>query len=182
VSCRGTIAAIFGITNEFAALQLQYVYSADITTTTTVRGGEGSRHWNLAIQSKFLEKFRHHNYSMCTNSTDNMNTTKAKGVGIGVSRRDKRRDSLHYDINQIYGWRRQYVYRSNITISPDNDGVFDRIESYDDDVRGFSPQNLMISSSYLILFILLFVCTVVCIFACMYYNIAVVCLCWREVC
>jgi len=48
VSCRGTIAAIFGITNEFAALQLQYVYSADITTTTTVRGGEGSRRWRLA--------------------------------------------------------------------------------------------------------------------------------------
>ena len=38
-------------------------------------------------------------------------------------------------------------------------------------------KNLMVSSSYLILFILLFVFTVVCIFTGMYYNISVVCLC-----
>ena len=95
---------------------------------------------------------------------------------------DKRRDSWHYNINQIYDWRQQYVYPTNITTSPDNNGVFDRINSYNDDVRGFSPQNLIVSSSYVILFVLLFVCTVVCIFACMYYNISVVVLCWREVC
>eukprot|EP00751_Fragilariopsis_kerguelensis_P009937 CAMPEP_0170783352 /NCGR_PEP_ID=MMETSP0733-20121128/15465_1 /TAXON_ID=186038 /ORGANISM="Fragilariopsis kerguelensis, Strain L26-C5" /LENGTH=47 /DNA_ID= /DNA_START= /DNA_END= /DNA_ORIENTATION= len=41
-----------------------------------------------------------------------------KGVGIGVFQRDKRRDSRHYDINQIYDWRRQYVCRTDITISP----------------------------------------------------------------
>jgi len=116
-------------------------------------------------------------------STDNTTTTKAKGVVIGVLQRDKCRDSWHYDINQIYDWRWQYVYCTNITISPNNNGVVDRINSYGDNFRGFSTQNLMVrSSSYLILFILLFVCTVVCFFAGMYYNISVVCLCRREVC
>jgi len=111
-----------------------------------------------------------------------MTTTKAKGVGISVSRRDKRHDSLHYNINQIYDWGQKYVYYTNITISPDNYGFFDQIDSYNDNVRGSSPQNFIVSSKYLILFILLFVCTVVCFFAGMYYNISVVCLYWREVC
>ena len=119
---------------------------------------------------------------MCTVRTNNTTTTKAKGVGIGVLWREKRRNSWHYDINQICYWRWQYVYPTDITISPDNGIVFDLINSYDDDARGFSSQNLMVSSSYLILFILLFVCTVVCIFARMYYNISVACLCWRQVC
>jgi len=66
-------------------------------------------------------------------STDNTTTTKAKGVVIGVLQRDKCRDSWHYDINQIYNWRRQYVYHTNITISTVNDGVFNWIDSYDND-------------------------------------------------
>ena len=37
----GTNAKIFGITTEFTALKLQYVYITDIATTTTVQGGEG---------------------------------------------------------------------------------------------------------------------------------------------
>ena len=84
--------------------------------------------------------------------------------------------------DQIYDWCQQYVYRTNIMTTTNNNGVFDWINSYSDDVRGFPPQNPMVSSSYLILFILLFVPMVVCIFAGMYYNISVVCLCWREVC
>jgi len=39
----GTNAAIFGITTKFTVLHLQYVYSTNITTTTTVQGGEGRR-------------------------------------------------------------------------------------------------------------------------------------------
>jgi len=160
----GTNAAIFG--------------STDFTTATTVQGGEGIRRWRLAILANFLALQLQYVYS-----TNNTTTTKGKGVGIGVSQRDKRRDSRHYDINQIYDWRRQYVYRTNFSqFLPINDGVFDWIDSYDNNVRRFSPQNLMVISSYLILFILLFVCTVECIFAGMYYNISVVCLCWREMC
>mmetsp|Transcript_35700 Transcript_35700/g.40550 ORF Transcript_35700/g.40550 Transcript_35700/m.40550 type:complete len:80 (-) Transcript_35700:44-283(-) len=39
-------------------------------------------------------------------------------------------------ITQKYSWRQQYVYRTS-TISTVNDGVFDRIDSYDDDVKKF---------------------------------------------
>ena len=74
-------------------------------------------------------------------------------VTIGVSQRDK--NNANYSM---------YMYSTDITTATTVDGV-----------RGFSQQNLMVSSSYLILFILLFVCTVVCIFACMYYIISVVC-------
>jgi len=159
------------------------VYSTNITTTTTVRGGEGSRRWRLAKEqtsrfSALRPNLRHYSYSMCTvpilrllpqheevkgvgvgvsryrpnflalqlqyvYSTDNTTITKAKGVDIGVSRRDKRRNSRHYDVNQIYNWRRQYVYRTKITISPDNDRVFDWINSYTTTMSGDFPLKIL---------------------------------------
>jgi len=79
---------------------------------------------------------------------------------IGVSQRDK--SNANYSI---------CMYSTDIMTNTTVDVV-----------RGFLPQNLMVSSSYLMLFILLFVYTVVCIFAGMYYNTAAVCFCQREVC
>ena len=53
----------------------------------------------------------------------------------------------------------------------------------DKDVRGLSPQNLMVSSTYLINPFYSVVCMYSYIyFAGMYYNISIICLCWREVC
>jgi len=78
-------------------------------------------------------------------------TTISTEFTIGVSQKDK--NNANYSM---------CMYSTNITTA-----------TTVDDVKGFSPQNLMESSNYLILFILLFICTVVCMFAGMYYNMFV---------
>ena len=95
-----------------------------------------------------------------------------KGVGVGFSSR--RLASLQPNLQH---------YSCSICTVPILQLLLQYAEvKKDDDVRGSAAQNVMVSSSFLILFILFFVCTVVCIFAGMYYNISVVCLCRREVC
>jgi len=92
---------------------------------------------------------------------------EVKGDGVGILRRDNCRDLQyrpnfqHYNIHWIYG--AQLTHRTTMP-------------------GKFFPQSPMVSSRHLVLCILLFVRMVVCIFASMYYNIAVVCLCRREVC
>ena len=95
-----------------------------------------------------------------------------KGVGVGFSSR--RLASLQPNLQH---------YSCSICTVPILQLLLQYAEvKKDDDVRGSAAQNVMVSSSFLILFILFFVCTVVCIFAGMYYNTTWVYLCWREVC
>jgi len=66
-----------------------------------------------------LRRDKHRNfwYSMCKVPTLWLlpQYEEAKGVGVGVSQRDKRHDFWWSNINQIYVWRLQYVYSTNIT-------------------------------------------------------------------
>jgi len=102
----GTNATIFGITTKFTALQLQYVHSTDITTTSTVQGGEGNWRWRLAegqtpqfLVLQYQPNFCHYNYSMCTVPILRLlpQHKEVMEIGVCVLQRDKH-DVRHTNI------------------------------------------------------------------------------------
>jgi len=52
----GFSSAIFDITTKFTVFYLQYVYSTDITTTTTVQGGAGRQWCQEILPTKYYGK------------------------------------------------------------------------------------------------------------------------------
>merc|ERR1712238_202161 len=128
-----------------------------------------------------------------------MGYKEEKGVGIGVSQRDKRGDFRHYVFNLIYDLALSVPHRKTpgfsalrphlrySTYSRCTVSIVQLLLQYaevkrDEEGRGSVPQNSFGKQQ---LFITIY--SVVCMYNCMYfasmhYNISVVCLCRRELC
>ena len=147
-SCRGT-NAIFGI--PILRLLYQHWYCTQLTTKSAIFGIPISRlllqRWRLAeentqitrntVQYVYLYLYwysKQHNTNIIDTGTIMDTITKVESVLTSRG---------GTQITQKYSWHWQYVYRTNSTISTVNDGVFDQIVSYNDNVRELSHKKIL---------------------------------------